>query len=232
MKHLPILLLATLCIPACVNQQVSTAPSAAQANAPINPSTLPILLGLDPVRQDLQLTSLQCALLDSLRSDYKARARTITAIGMASEDAAVRSSWDLQNLRKQYNQRALAVLTPGQQTRVRQIERQMMGGSLLASASEQSLLGLSQQQQQALYSIYKNDQASAAAINAKFNSGTMSSFSKMIALHGNQKNTSSRMLAVLTPQQKKKWMELSGQKMVLPKIHDPNANAASLFEGY
>jgi Spy/CpxP family protein refolding chaperone len=151
---------------------------------------------------------------------------------MASEDASVRSSWDLQNLRKQYNQRALAVLTPSQQTRVRQIERQMMGGSLLASASEQSLMGLSQQQQQALSAIYKNDQASAAAINAKFNSGTMSSFSKMIALHGNQKNTSSRMLAVLTPQQKKKWLELSGQKMVLPKIHDPNANSASLFEGY
>jgi len=206
--------------------------SASARNTSDSPASIPVLLGLDPVREDLHLSSLQCALLDSLRSEYKSQARQITAIGMADRDAALRANWDLKDLRKQFNTRALNVLNPSQQDRLRQIERQMLGGNLLTSESEQKLLGLTPEQQASLAILDKSNQAAAAAITARFNNGKTSNFSKDIQLHRLQQNTSNKMLAVLTPKQKKQWEILSGQKLGLPKIHDPNANSKSLFEGY
>lgn len=223
MKNHAILLVAALLL---------TATALSARNSPDSPASVPVLLGLEPVRADLKLSSLQCALLDSLRSDYKNQARQITAIGMADKDAALRADWDLKSLRKQFNQRALDVLNPPQQDRLRQIERQMMGGTLLSSVSEQKLLGLTPTQQSSLAAIEKSNQASAAATMKQFNTGKISNFRKDINLHRNQQQTSKKMLAVLTPEQKKQWEILSGQKLGLPKVHDPNANSKSLFEGY
>jgi len=175
---------------------------------------------------------LQCALLDSLRSQYKSQARNLTQLGMADQDSSLRASWDLRALRKQFNGRALAVLTPSQQDRLRQIERQMLGGNLLTSPAEQKLLGLDAGQQQQLAAIALNSQSQINAINARYNAGQLSSFSKGIKLRGIQSKTSRQMLSVLTHQQKKQWLVLSGQKMGFPKVHDPNARTESLFEGY
>jgi len=227
---LPCLILAALTLVGCAGSQ--SAMQTPKAPAPDRPASVPILLGLDPVRAELKLSSLQCALLDSLRSEYKSRSRQITAIGMADQDAALRANWDLRTLRDTYNKRAVAVLSNSQQERLRQIERQMLGGSLLTSPSEQQLLGLGPQQQRKLALLEKQDQANAAAINARYNRGTISSFWKDIYLHNNQRQTSKKMLAVLTQKQKEHWLVLSGQKMGLPKVHDPNASSKSLFEGY
>jgi len=197
-----------------------------------HPGSVAILLGLDPVRQDLKLSSLQCALLDSLRSEYKSRSRKITAIGMDGEDAALRSGWDLRKLRKQYNARAMAVLSSSQQDRLRQIERQQLKGNLLTSPSEQQLLGLNALQQQQIATIAASKGSQIAAINAKYNNSLGSSFMKDLKLHQLQQQTSNEMLAVLTDKQKKSWLVLSGQRMALPKIQDPDAQTKSLFEGY
>ena len=151
---------------------------------------------------------------------------------MADQDAALRADWDLKKLRNQFNQRALDVLSPSQQDRLRQIERQMLGGRLLTSVSEQKLLGLTPSQQQSLAILDKGDQAKASVIMGQFSSGKISSFRKDIELHQLQQNTSKKMLSLLTPEQKKHWEILSGQKLGLPKIHDPNATTKSLFEGY
>jgi hypothetical protein len=221
------LLLGFLCLAAAV-----TTPVLSAKNSSDSPASVPVLLGLEPVRADLKLSSLQCALLDSLRSEYKSRARQITAIGMADRDAALRADWDLRDLRNQFNQRALDVLSASQQDRLRQIERQMLGGGLLASVSEQKLLGLTPQQQASLAVIEKADLANASSITAQFNAGKISNFRKDIDLHRNQQQTSKKMLAVLTPKQKKQWEILSGQKLGLPKVHDPDASTKSLFEGY
>jgi hypothetical protein len=197
-----------------------------------SPASVPVLLGLEPVRADLHLSSLQCALLTSLRAEYKKQAQQITAIGMADQDAALRADWDLKALRKQFNSRALNVLSPSQQDRLRQIERQMLGGALLTSVSEQKLLGLTPVQQASLAVIEKNNHAQAAALTTQFNAGKISNFRKDINLHRIQQKTSKQMLAVLTEKQKKQWEILSGQKLGLPKIHDPSASTKSLFEGY
>lgn len=197
-----------------------------------HPGSIPILLGLDPVRQDLKLSSLQCSLIDAMRAEYKARSRKITQMGTADDDAALRAGWDLRSLRKQYNGRALAVLDPSQADRLRQIERQMLGGNLLTSTAEQKLLGLSQQQQQQLASIARSSNSKAAAINAQASSGKLSPFWSDIKRHQLQGATSRQMLSVLTGKQRKQWLVLSGQKMGLPKIQDPSARTESIFEAY
>jgi hypothetical protein len=226
-RFLPILF--AIAITGCATAQV---PSSTGGAGDDHPGSVPVLLGLDPVRQDLKLSSLQCALLDSLRTEYKSRSKQITAIGMADQDAAVRSSWDLRSLRKQFNQRALQVLSSSQQDRLRQIERQMLGGKLLTSPQEQQLLGLNQQQQQQLAAISQSSNAKVAALNAQSSSGKLSPFWADIKRHQIDSGTKNQMLSVLTSKQKKQWLVLSGQKMGLPKVHDPNANTKSLFEGY
>jgi hypothetical protein len=151
---------------------------------------------------------------------------------MDGQDAALRSGWDLEDLRARFNARSLAVLNPSQQDGLRQIERQMLGGSLLTSPSEQKLLGLTADQQSSIAAISKADQANAASINAQFNAGKISSFRRDINLRRNQQQTSKQMLATLTDKQRKNWLVLSGQKTGLPKIQDPDAATKSLFEGY
>jgi len=227
MKRLLPFLLTAVALTGC-----ATAQQPATCKATDHPGSIPVLLGLDPVRQDLKLTSLQCALLDSLRSQYKSQVRNLTQLGMADEDASLRASWDLRSLRKQFNGRALAVLTPSQQDRLRQIERQMLGGNLLTSPAEQKLLGLDAGQQQQLAAIARSSQAQVNAINAQYNAGQLSPFWKGIKLRGIQSKSSQQMVSVLTHQQKKQWLVLSGQKMGFPKVHDPNARTESLFEGY
>jgi hypothetical protein len=236
MKRLLPLLLATA-MTGCVASRLAQSVSSGSTDSSVStgsdhPGSVPVLLGLDPVRQDLKLSSLQCTLLDSLRAQYKSRSKQIIAIGMADEDAGIRANWDLKSLSKQFNERALNVLSSSQQDRLRQIERQMLGGNLLTSPSEQQLLGLSAQQQQQLASISQSSKAQVASLNAQSASGKLSPFWADIKRHQLQSSTSNQMLSVLTEKQKKHWLVLSGQKMGLPKFSDPNARTQSIFEGY
>jgi len=205
---------------------------ASSGNGSDSPASLAVLLGLDGVRQELRITPAQSGLLDALQSDYKSQAKTIMAIGQADQDAALRADWDVRSLRKQYNSRSLAILTPDQQQRLMELQRQMLGGSLLSSVTEQKLLGLSPQQQQQLAALGSSSQAQATSINAQTQAGQLSDFRKGIELRRIQQQTSDRMVAILTPDQKKQWKILSGQKSGMPEIHDPNARTQSLFEGY
>jgi len=197
-----------------------------------SPASMPVLLGLDGVRQELRMTPVQAGILDSMQAEYKSRAKQIMAIGMADQDAALRADWDVSSLRKQYNASALGVLTPDQQQRLMELQRQMLGGSLLSSVTEQKLLGLSSQQRQQLTSLASSSQAQATAINAQAQAGQISSFHKGSELRRIQQQTSDQMMALLTSDQKNQWKILSGQKSGMPKIHDPDASTKSLFEGY
>ena len=197
-----------------------------------SPVAIPVLLDMGPVRQELNLTPLQCSLLDDIHRSYKKRASQISAIGQADTDASLRANWDIRDLRKKYNERAYDVLSPSQQERLKQIQRQMFGGSLLTSLSEQKLLGLSQQQQQSLAAIHATEVAQLTALSCQNKAGQLSDFWKGIKQGQLQQQTSRQMLAVLSPEQKKRWEILTGRKSDLPVVHDPNARTKSLFEGY
>lgn len=224
-----LLLTLTLLLPACANSQGG---SGSAGSGTDSPASLSVLLGLDGVRQELGITPAQSGLLDSLQAGYKKQAKTIMAIGQADQDAALRADWDIRSLRKQYNERSLSVLTADQQQRLMELQRQMLGGSLLSSPAEQKLLGLNAQQQQQLTALSTSSQTQASSVNAQAQAGQISDFRKGIELRRIQRQTSDQMMALLTPDQKKQWKILSGQKSGMPEIHDPNARTQSLFEGY
>jgi len=206
MKLPPLVLIAALLL---------TAPLASANNLTDSPASVPVLLGLEPVRQDLKLSSLQCALLDSLRAEYRAKVGVVAAVGLADAKAAPKAATDLDAYRASYNRRALNVLNPSQQDRLRQIERQMLGPVLLTSLSEQKLLGITTKQQQKLADIHRYDQTKAAEIMKKFHEGRISSFHRDIELHRLQRTIGRSIYSQLTDDQRKQWLGLTGPKLKL-----------------
>lgn len=206
MKRTSLLLLAALS---------ATLSLASAKVASDSPASVPVLLGLEPVRQDLKLSSLQCALLDSLRAEYKAKVGVVAAVGLADKKATPKAAADLDSFRASYNRRALDVLNSGQQQRLRQIERQMLGPVILTSPSEQKLLGITPKQQQKLADIHRYDQTKAAEIMSNNHAGKISSFRKDLELRRLQKTVGRSIYAQLTTEQRKQWLGLAGPKLKL-----------------
>lgn len=180
-----------------------------------SPASVPVLLGLEPVRQDLKLSSLQCALLDSLRAEYKAKVGVVAAAGLLDAKLAPKAHADLVAYRAKYNQRALNVLNPTQQQRLRQIERQMLGATLLTSPSEQKLLNLNDRQIRKISEIHAYEKTKAASIMKRFNEGRINSFRKDLDLRRLQKTVGRSIYNQLTPDQRKQWLGLAGPKLKL-----------------
>jgi hypothetical protein len=182
---------------------------------PDSPSTMPVLLGLEPVRKDLGISSLQEALLDSLRAEYKAKVSVTATAGLTDPSIAAKCEADLNKWRVAYNKRALHILNPQQQIRLRQIERQMLQGYFLKSPSEQKLLGFTAEQTKKAADIAAYDRKKDMEINAKFQAGKISPFKKDIEIHQLRSTTGRSMLHLLTPAQTAQYMGLQGPKMKL-----------------
>jgi len=180
-----------------------------------SPSSMPILLGLEPVRKDLKVSSLQEALLDSLRAEYKAKVSVTAAAGLADPKIAPKCEADIKSWRVSYNQRALRILNPQQQLRLREIERQVLKGYFLNSPSEQKLLGFTPEQTKKAADIAAYDHRAAAQIQGDFHAGKISPFRKDIQLHRLQTTTARSMLHLLTPEQTQKYLGLTGPKLKL-----------------
>jgi len=182
---------------------------------PESPSSMPVLLGLEPVRKDLKLSSLQEALLDSLRAEYKAKVGVTASAGLLDPKIASKCEADLKVWRVSYNKRALRILSPSQQTRLREIERQVLKGYFLNSPSEQKLLGFTPQQTKKSADITSYDHQQASRIMADFHAGKISHFKKDIELHRLQSRTARSMMHLLTPAQQRKYLGLTGPKLKL-----------------
>lgn len=180
-----------------------------------SPASVPVLLGLEPVRQDLKLSSLQCALLDSLRADYKAKVGVVASAGLVDPKLAPKASADLDSFRVTYNLRSLDVLNTAQQQRLRQIERQMLGATLLTSPSEQKLLALNERQIRKISEIHAYEQSKASSIMKRFHEGKITSFRKDLDLRRLQKTIGCSIYTQLNADQRKKWLGLTGPKLKL-----------------
>jgi len=180
-----------------------------------SPASVPVLLGLEPVRQDLKISSLQAVLLNTLRAEYKAKVGVVAAAGLLDSKLAPKAQADLVAYRAKYNQRALDVLNPAQQQRLRQIERQMLGASLLTSTSEQKLLNLNDRQIRKIGEIHAYETTKAASINKRFNEGKINFFRKDLDLRRLQKTVGRSIYNLLTPDQRKQWLGLAGPKLKL-----------------
>ena len=186
-----------------------------QAAMPVreNPGSLPILISLDHVSKDLHLTSLQKSVIGGLRTDYRAAAMKLMKTHHQTPAELAEAQKKLEQLSVSYNQRAMDVLTPIQRHRLREIERQVLGGILLVAPSEQKLLGLSEEQQQKIEKIHQDSYKKAMDIDLRADQGKMSYHQQILALRKNRKKHGEKMLKVLTPEQRKAWDVSQGKKL-------------------
>ncbi|MDD5201328.1 MAG: hypothetical protein PHC88_16170 [Terrimicrobiaceae bacterium] len=190
--------------------------SASQPPPPL-PNTPPgskaILLGVDSVRRQLHLTSLQRAVLNDIRNEYREEARAIVAKAGADAASKKAAQKKLEALTATYNRRALRALNDDQRARLVQIEYQILGAYMLLSADVRRELALTPKQEAKLAYVWWRAQLTASAINRKFEEGKISHDRRLIELRDNRLDRSDDMIERLTKQQRAKLDQLAGGKL-------------------
>ncbi|HEY8903707.1 MAG TPA: hypothetical protein VIM48_08365 [Chthoniobacterales bacterium] len=191
---------------------------AASAPAPALPGGIPgsetILLGVNSVRADLNLTSLQKLVLDQIRSDYRDEARTVVANTSPTPHAKAEALAKLNALTARYDKRALRTLNSGQRKRLTQIERQILGGYALFSQSVQADLGITPAQKAQIAKIWAQNESYVSKVNSQFEKGKISYNKRLMDLHANRLSRSAKLLGILTKDQHAKLQQLLGPKFV------------------
>lgn len=205
-------LLAAVALLSSLSAAVSTTASVVSSKE--NPGSLPILISLERVSRDLHLTSLQKSVVAGLRNDYRTAALKITQAGRGTSSDTVQLQMKLDHLAATFNERALAVLNPSQRVRLREIERQVLGGTLLTSPSEQKFLGMTDVQKKKIAAIHQDSMKQASAINHEATAGKLNYHQQIMALRKIRKQHAAAMLKVLTPAQLKTWKSAQGNKLV------------------
>ena len=201
MKHLllPCLLAMTLVSASAAN--VATADSI---------SLMPVLLNQPLIRKDLKLSPVQDARIDVIRAECRAKVGVLSAVGILDPSSSQIAIKDLPAYQARCNRRVLAVMTPEQSIRFRQIERQFHGGLFLLSPSEQNLLKLTPDQRRKITEIRSFDSAKAAEVQKDFLAGKKSQLRREIDLNRIHRTTARSLLYLLTPEQKQVWLNSLG----------------------
>jgi len=203
MKHLlliPLFVLTIACATA-VPVDTSTADSI---------SYMPVLLNQPQIHEDLKISPVQDARINVIRAECRAKVGVLSAEGLLDPLLAPVALKNLPRYQATCNNRVLAVLTPAQRVRFRQIERQFHGGLFLLSPSEQNLLKLTPEQRHKITEIRSVDSSKAAEVQQSFREGKKTQLRREIDLHRIHRTTARSLLAVLTPEQKKEWLDSLG----------------------
>jgi hypothetical protein len=180
-----------------------------------HPGAVPILLGLDKVRAELKVDSLQKAVLDSIRSEYKAAVRKLTNPMPATPEQRVAAEKALVALNERYNQRALSVLSDSQRKRFQQIEHNILGASMLFSPKVQKKVGITPSQQTQIESVHAAEKAYVAKINRQFEAGKISYQERLELLRSKRLSQGRDLLRLLSPEQRDALSQLGGEKFAL-----------------
>lgn len=202
MRLLPLLCAAALVV--CVD-------TASAAPAPSwHPGSVPVLLGLENVRNDLGLTTAQRRKLDVIRSDFRRDAREIVASTLDPSVSRHEASAALASLRARANREAAAVLTPKQAARLREIEYQKLEGTMLTIPQVQTELGLSKAQIAKIQKGEGNLIRKANAINTAFEKGRFGPQERVDRLRELRLRTAESFVRILTPEQKQLLQQKKG----------------------
>jgi hypothetical protein len=178
-----------------------------------HPGSLPILLGVDRVRAELKMDSLQRALLDSLRDEYKSSARKLTnPLPKTPEERAVAHAKLLQ-LNEQFNRRALSILNPAQRAKLSSIEARFLGPTALYSPAVQTKLKLTDEQKRRIEAIRQKGVVYVGKVNRKFQEGKISQHQRLRLLRSRRMAQGAEMLRLLTPEQRDTLLALGGREI-------------------
>jgi hypothetical protein len=190
---------------------VFVSPGKAITAAVEHPGSLPILLSNDRVRAELKLDSLQRALLDSLRAEYKSSARKVTS-ATAAENEHSSAEKQLRQLNERFNRRALSMLSEVQRKKLLQIERKFLGATMVYTPSVQATLGLTDRQKKQVEDIRGKGLTYVGKINRKFERGKISQQQRLQLLRNRRTSQGAELFQVLTPEQRNTVLALAGRK--------------------
>lgn len=189
------------------------APKPAPTLPPQPPGSAAILLGLDRVRQELGLTSLQRAILNDIRADYRDGARTIAAKAAADPGQKSAAREQLATLTKKSNRRAVAVLNPTQRTAFEKIERRYLGVWALLDPEVQTELGLTPKQKTKLAHVWAHYQGAISDVNRAYEQGEISHNERITDLYSIRYDASDDLRERLTNAQRAKLAEIVGRPL-------------------
>ena len=177
------------------------------------PGSLPLLLGVERVRTELKLDSLQRALLDSLRDEYKTAARKLTNPMPKTPQERATAQGKLAQLNQHFNRRTLSVLNPAQRAKLSAIEAKFLGATLLHSPRVQARLKLTDEQKQRIEAIRQKGVTYVGKVNRRFEEGKISQQQRLQLLRSRRMAQGTEMLRLLTPEQRSAVLALGGQKI-------------------
>jgi len=178
-----------------------------------HPGALPILLGLDKVRTELKLDSLQRAVLDSLREEYKASARKLVTPMPTTTEQRVAAEKQFVQLNERYNKRAISVLNTSQRKRLLEVEHQLLGATALYTPAVQAKLALTAKQKQQIEAVRLKGVAYVGQINQQFEEGKIGYHDRLELLRTRRLSQGSAILKLLTPEQRETFISLGGEKL-------------------
>ena len=190
------------------------APSVFATTAAVDhPGSLPLLLGVEKVRAELGLDSLQRALLDSIRGEYRSSARKLTNPMPSTPQERAAAQQKLLQLNEQFNKRALSVLNPTQRAKLSSMEARFLGATMLYSPSVQAKLKLTGEQKSQIDSIRQKGISYVGKINRKFEEGKIGQQQRLQLLRTRRMTQGEEMLRVLTPAQRSAVLAMEGKKV-------------------
>jgi Spy/CpxP family protein refolding chaperone len=175
------------------------------------PGSSAILLGTDTVQKELKLTSLQRAVIDDIRSEYRDAARDISAKVAAGQQTKKQGLANIQALTAGSDRRALRVLNDDQKKRLDEIRYQLVGGYMLLQPKLQADLALTDKQKAKIKKIWERGETYASKVNTWFEDGKISFYERLLYLRENRTDRSDDFLAVLTSEQYTKFTAYEGE---------------------
>lgn len=163
-----------------------------------------LLLGIENVRNELNLNADQRRTLDRLRSSYRESA--VREAQLRTPEAKARLDRAMQT----FNQRALAVLTPAQQTKLNTILHQMHGAWMLTSPPVQQQLGLNADQVKTIQQRQQQLEVYTDKVNALAYEGKITNQQRVVRLRNYRLRLADAMEGMLTAGQRQKLTAIQG----------------------
>lgn len=178
----------------------------------MNPAEAPtILLQRDDVRTDLQLTDDQKSKLFDMYQGIRQRFMEVGRQNFADDKER---SAAFQNIGKKVAEEVNAVLTPGQQTRLKEIAYQLSGFSSAVVKDVQKSLGLTDAQKTKIDDLKARLDVANRAVFQKARDGEIQFADVQDTTKKNQKVLSDEIGKILTQSQKDKLKTLGGKTFV------------------
>lgn len=175
-----------------------------------HPGSVAILLGVDKVRQELKLTSLQLAILDSVRAEYKTAARKLSEPLPSTPEQRKDAEQKLAALNNRYNSRALSVLNDAQRAQFLAIEKKVLGPISIFTPTTQRELGLSADQRSKIESLRLAGLMKVGKINRGYEEGKYGYQERLDKLRKQKSTEGAALLKVLTPAQRASFLGQGG----------------------